>query len=320
MNAKNTSIPKINNGKVKIFLIFLVLSSIIWLLIELSKSYVSSVAFDVKYINAPKNSLLESTPTNEINLAIKASGFSIIRYHWNKKTILFDLENINKSGNFAYILPNQQLPNLTSQLPGETEVVKVFKDTIFVNLGTLISKKVPVKTNLDINFKHGYNLIKEPTIYPDSIVVSGTKKVIDSINKVETHTKKVTEVFENESFNVPLKLPKQKHFIATHNKVKVVLEVDKLTEGTIAVPVNIINVPGNIKVKPYPAEVEVTYRAGIKNFGSISSNSFEIVYDYNDYKKDSLVTHLTPKIIRQNEEISSLKINPERIEFLIEKQ
>ena len=47
--------------------------------------------------------------------------------------------------------------------------------------------------------------------------------------------------------------------------------------------------------------------------------SFLIVYDYNEYKNDTTIQYLTPQIKHKSEFISSIKINPSQIEFLIQK-
>ena len=74
---KKSNISITNNRKVKVFLFILVLTSIIWLLIELSKSYTSSATFSVDYKNIPIGKLLQSSPISEINIVLKAPGFSI---------------------------------------------------------------------------------------------------------------------------------------------------------------------------------------------------------------------------------------------------
>jgi len=59
------------NRRVKIFLFFLVLTSIIWLLIELSKSYNSIAVFKVQYENVPDDKLLQNTLVSEVGIVLK---------------------------------------------------------------------------------------------------------------------------------------------------------------------------------------------------------------------------------------------------------
>jgi hypothetical protein len=103
------------------------------------------------------------------------------------------------------------------------------------------------------------------------------------------------------------------------NTVTITGEVDKFTEGRFLVPVNVINIPKDIKITPFPKEIEVVFQAGLSNFNKISKSSFSVVFDYMQYKNDTLVQYLSPVVEQKSDLISTLKINPSQIEFLIQK-
>ena len=170
-----------SNKKIKIFLFFLVLSSIIWMLMELSKSYITPVVFNVEYTDLPPSKLVLKKPISEFEVAIKAPGFTLIKYKIKKHKILLSLKNILKSNSVYYILPNKQISYLNSQFSNGVEIVSVLKDTIFIEIGTSISKKVPINPNLEIQYKAGYNMVEKLKISPDSVIVSGSRKYIDSL-------------------------------------------------------------------------------------------------------------------------------------------
>jgi len=320
MSAKNSALSTFSNRKVQVFLIFLVLSSLIWLLIELSKSYTASVNFKLEYNQIPKDKLFENKPVDEIKLAIKAPGFSLLKYKVRTKKISLNLNNLSIEGDRYFLLPNQQLSYLTSQLSGGVEVVEVFEDTIYLNLGRNISKKVKIKSNVDIAFKHGYNLVSDISIEPDSVLISGPKKLIDSIVQIETVSKSLVDISENQAVNVGLVFPLNENFESSIENILFKAEIDKFTEGKIKVPVEIINVPEGIKVNPFPKEIELIYTVGLLNFNNITSESFSIIYDYEQYNKDTLLQFLEPTILHQSNLISTLKLNPSKVEFLIQQK
>ena len=317
---KNSSLSITNKRKVKVFSIILVLTSIIWLLIELSKTYTSSVPFNVEYRNVPAGKLLQRKPDSELNIALKAPGFSLLNYKVKTNKISLDLKNLIKKGSNYYLLPNQQLSYLNSQLPGENVIMSVLSDTIFVELGNNKSKKVPVNPSLDIKFKLGYNLIKNIKIIPDSVLVTGPEKYIDSIKELTTEVFKIDNVYNDIDENLELTLPaKNTNLIVSVKKVNIKGAVDKFTEGRFIMPVVVINEPENVKINAFPKEIEVIYQAGLSNFNKITKSSFLVVCDYEQYKKDTLIKYLTPIIKQKSEFISSMKINPDQIEFLIQK-
>lgn len=317
---KKSSISITNKRKVKVFLFILVLTSILWLLIELSKTSIGTAKFKLEYTNVPANKLMQSKPISNLNITLKAPGFSLLKYKLKTQKIAVNLKNSVKSGSNYYLLPNNQITYLNGQLAKETEIIGVLEDTIFLDLGVNMSKKVPVNPSLDIKFKLGYNLIDSIIIIPDSILVTGSKKLIDSIQELTTSILEIQDVYENINEDININLPtKDKYFTVSTTKVKIIANVDKFTEGKFKIPVAIINQPEGIIINTFPREIEVIYQAGLSNFNKISSNSFLIVFDYEQYNKDTLIQYLTPVIKKKSEFISSLKVQPAQIEFLIQK-
>ena len=308
------------NRKIKIFLIFLVLTSIIWLLIELSKSYNSIAVFKVQYENVPSDKLLQNTIISDVGIVLKAPGFSQFRYKAKEHNIKFNLRKVSKYNGKYYFLPNAQLSYLNDQFPADVEVLNVLTDTIFVELGENISKKVPVRTKVHVNFKLGYNFVGNLKSIPDSILVTGPEKYIDSILEISTNSLELNEVYETINTTLRLRLPVNNDLVKlSANEVQIVGEVDKFTEGNLNIPVVIINEPEGVKVNPFPKEIKVIYQIGLSNFNKINKDSFSIVYDYNQYKNDSLTRYLTPVILQKSDLIYSVKLIPSQIEFLIQK-
>jgi hypothetical protein len=309
-----------SNRKIRIFLFFLVLSSIIWMLIELSKSYVTTVVFEVEYTDLPSGRLVQKKPIPELKVAIKGQGFTLIKYKVKRHKILLNLKNISKTKEDYYILPNKQIPFLNSQFSNGIEIINIIKDTVFIEMGVSISKKVPVKPNLKIQYKAGYNLVEKLKISPDTVTVSGSKKYIDSITELTTNSLKLDNVFKNIEVELTLLSSfKINQVKMSANKVKISGKVDKFTEGTFRIPVKIINVPEGVHITTFPKEIEAVYQSGLSNFSKIAKNDISVFFDYKQYENDTLITYLTPIIEQKSDYIYALKINPAQLEFLIEK-
>ena len=319
-SKKDTGISAKNNRKAKVFLFFLVLSSIIWLLIELSKPNSTVASFKVQYKNLPSNKLLQNTPTAELKATLNAPGFSLLKYKVKKHSISFNMNNLAKKGSTYYLLPNKQLPFVSSQLSGGTEVLGILKDTIFIDLGNNISKKVAVVPKIHIHYKIGYNLIEKLQISPDSVVVTGAEKYVDSIKEIQTIPLNLEEVSQDINAIQELIMPvKTSNVLYSVNQVQIKGRVDKFTEGRFSIPVTIINEPYGVKINPFPKEIEIVYQAGLSDFDQITENSFSVVFDYKQFERDSLIDYLTPNILKQSEFAASFKIIPNQIDFLIQK-
>jgi hypothetical protein len=321
LKTKYSSITNATKQKIKEFGIFLVLTLIIYLLMELSKSYSSTVVFNVDYKNLPKNKIIQNKPVNSIEVAIKAPGFSLLKYKlWNKKLNL-SLANMRKSNHKYIVYPNSQIAYLNSQLPNETAIVRVLTDTILIDLGENKIKKVPIIPSINLNFKLGFGLIKPITMHPDSVLITGAEKIIDSINEIKAAPIKLNNINKNINIEASLIIPSTlKNIKLNTTKVKIIGEVDKYTEGSFKLPVILINKPKNVMVKTVPDEIKVIFQSGLTNYPKINTKSVTVVFDYNQYKKDTLIQYLTPIVTQKSDLISSLKINPSQIQFFIQKQ
>jgi hypothetical protein len=308
------------NRKIRIFLFFLILTSIIWLLIELSKTYSSTTKIKIAYSNLPAKKLLLKKPLEEIEGEINATGFSLLKYKIKQPKVTLNLSNTLQKANFYYVLPNSQIASLNQKLSNKSKIIKFLTDTIYIELANNITKKVPITSKLKINFKVGYNLIEELKIIPDSIQISGPKISLDSISEISTNTLVLNEVYSNIKEVLKIKIPKIKNISMENSSVTIIGEVDKFTEGRFTFPVTIINKPEGVKISPFPKEIEVIYQAGLSNFSKIKKSNITVVFDYMQYENDSLVRYLSPVVEQKSDLISSLKINPSKIEFLIQKE
>src|SRR5690606_20148898 len=137
------------------------------------------------------------------------------------------------------------------------------------------------KLNSDIKFSVGYDMSKSFILQPDSIVVVGPKNIVSKINSVATQHIVLSNVRTNLAETVKLKLPKNSKDL-TFSNTTVILNavVEKFTEGTVKIPVRIINVPDNITLKYFPKEVTVSYYVSLDDFKTISQNDFSVVCDY----------------------------------------
>lgn len=311
----------INNRKIRVFLFFLLLTSFFWLLIQLSKIYTTTVLFNVEYTNLPKSKLFQSKPVNKIETLVKGQGFYLLKLQLITKKIELNLANITTSKKGYYINLNTQISNINSQLQASGEIVSVTPDTLYFDLGNVATKKIPVKPNLAVNFKVGYNFVNNISIEPDSVIVSGPQGIIDTLYEINTEKIQLNDVFENLNLNLNLNhLDENKVISISSGTVKLTAFVDKFTEGKFQIPVKVINVPDTLIINTFPKEVELIYQTGIKNFNNITVGNFDVSYDFNQYKNDTLIRFLKPHIEVKGDKISSVKIRPEEIEFLIHKK
>ncbi|WP_298880597.1 CdaR family protein [uncultured Polaribacter sp.] len=311
----------IKNKKIsKSFIGFLVASFFIWLLITLSKEYTAIISYPVQYNNIPQDKLLQKEPTKEIDVIVKSSGFNIIKSRFSNYPIILNAKNLNrKTSSKYYFLTKNQKNNIQSQLYSGVELQQVILDTIYLEIGSLISKKVPLKPNLDINYHIGYDVLETVKINPDTILISGPEAQINKISKIDLELLKLNDVKSDFEKQVKIVLPENANNLKVKLKTATISgKVEKFTEGTLDIRFKIINLPKEIELTTLNNTVEVVFVVGLSNFNKVDKNSFEVICDYHISKENNL-SYLLPKIVTKPSFIKSIKVVPSKIDFLIQK-
>lgn len=304
----------------KTFFTFLIISFLIWLLITFSKEYNTVISFPVTYINIAQDKLLQEAPVNKIDIAIRASGFKILRTKIAQKTIQLEVSKPNRKGKTKfYLLTNNQRSKIQKQLLSGIELQEILQDSIYLNLGLLTSKKVALIPNLDLAYHVGYDLLGEIKHTPDSIVISGPESQIDTIDYLYLTKLVLKDVKADFNHQVTIVKPNESQNLKFNiTSVNVSGKVDKFTEGKLKVPFTIKNLPKNTNLTTLTENIEVDFVVALSNFAKVSETSFVIECDFS-FSENNNLGYLIPKVIKKPEFIKSVKINPTKIDFLIQK-
>ncbi|WP_428742313.1 hypothetical protein [Tenacibaculum sp.] len=298
----------------KTFFGFLTASVFFWLLINLSKEYNTEVEYDVEYTQLSLQKTLISTPLKKITLVLKSSGYNLFAANLAHKPIQLDLNRAaKKKGNDYFFLSKNLLPEIQSQLKSGIQLLRVKQDSIPLKIGTLSSKKIPLKADLNITFQLGYDFSKPINIVPDSIVVSGDESYLDSLDFLNLEKVVLENLSENTNITAPVIFPKDVHLKTDNESVKIQISVDKFTEGEIEVPVFVKNAPKGINI--FPKKVKIIYKVGLKNFNEITPDLFKVECDYLQSVNNE-VNYLTPKLKSFPDLATLIRVVPDKIDFL----
>lgn len=316
MALKNKIALLISSKKVNVFVLFLVLALLFSVLTKLSKDYTQTVVFNIEGTNIPEDKLIVGDSSHVMHITLTTYGFKLIRYYLAKPSIIVDFQNLEKNNTHYFWTEKREFSNVISQFDQNVKINSINPDTIAFRYDVNNVKKIPVRLDAEINFSSGFDLIDTYKLTPDSIKIIGPKVLTDSIKEVVTKKFKMDNINSNISAMVQLKLPtNSKELQFSHSSIEVSAIIERFTEGSVNVPVNIINVPGNIKLKYYPKEVSVVYFTSLSNYKSISSSSFIIECDFAVLQSGD--NYLTPKIVQQPDKVKNVRLDENRIEFIL---
>jgi hypothetical protein len=312
------------NKKIIIFLFFLLLSILLWLLTVLNKDYNTILSYPVRYTKIPRELVLLNDATERLVLDIQARGFTLLRLKMQSKLSpltldvnSFSLQSVpGESPIILYLVTDLIIDKLQQQLTSDIKIKSVVPDTLLLLLTDKFSKKVPVKLDLDLEFERQYMQVGKLEVIPDSITISGPDKIIDTINFIISKHENITGLKKNVTIDLDLLLPDKLE--SSTMEVSVNIPVDKFTEGSVKVPIEVINIPDSLFLRAFPANVEIKYRVGLNDYKKVNEHMFMAVLDYSA-KESSIGNKLDVQLVKVPEFVQVTNFSPKSVEYIIEK-
>jgi YbbR domain-containing protein len=304
--------------KIVTFLICLGIASLLWMVHALNINYKYTIHVPVTFLNLPANKVIVGELPEVLDIEIKASGLKLVfitlKNKINPVVIDFNLLK-NNAKSQAYSISNGNF-NLQTAINFDVEVLKIRPDTLFFSGTKGKSKLLPIKANLKVNCLPGYSIVSKTIINPAYVSVTGDSLDLLKMDTVFTYFVNLKDIKENFTSSVHLKKP----YSSLNYNVKDVqlsFSVDKLTEATIKIPIQIMNNDEKENIKLLPSVVTIKYLVAMKEYESVNTNSFKAIVNY-QYIKEKRKT-LPVEIIRTPSEVKIIKTEPNSISYLIYK-
>jgi YbbR domain-containing protein len=277
----------------------------------------------VVYVGFPDNKTMANTLPEKIALRVKAHGFTIIRHRLSLffLPLEFDVnamtENrMRESNKSSFAFPSRQfLTELGYLLSNDMEILNMSPDTLSFRFDELSEKRIKVKPVLSIKLKKQFQISGPIQITPDSVTVSGPRMVIDTIRYAFTETIKFQNL--DQPVQTTTNLQTINHCFFEPRQVELKFPVEEFTEAQQMVQVNTSKLPSGMSVKLFPSKVKLTFQVSLGRFAEIKPEDFKLIVSYDDIRDGK--QRLKIKADSVPEYLYSLKINPEELEYLIEK-
>lgn len=307
--------------KVITFLICVLIASFLWLFNSLNRNYNLTIDVPIQFSNIPKGKYLSSPLPKKINIEIKTSGvkYLFLQFKNNLEPISVDLSNFfsARKGKEQFSLSTSStIGNLSKLLNTEIEIVKISPDSLYFNFGKTYKKVLPVKAKLFINFDPLTNYQDKIKINPAFVTLYGDSMILNTIDSISTEKIVLNKLNQNIKQSLKLVLPsnlENRASLSVEN-VLVEVEIDKLTESNVVVPVKVVNVPENMIVKTFPDQVKIKYQVGMNDFEKIDANLFLLTADFRNHKEGN--PQLKIELQKAPENIKILQLSHQKVEFI----
>jgi len=294
-------------------IVSIVFSIILWGTIALSEDYYSNIEIPLRITDFPIGYTIATDVPKNMTIKLKGSGWKLFSLNAGQDV------NYNVSVNGDSGLINiTLLEYLTDNrwVISELEVIDIIPASLTISVERIIEKKVPIVSNLNLDFKAGYGLATNIELNPDSMMVSGPVSVVKNLKELRTKELLLSSLDKKVVQQIGfINLPGT---IYGTDFVTVTIDIQRVVDKQFDdINVNVLDVPRNRDVVLLPNKVSIGVRGGIDILGKLNKDQFEAFVFYRQVVLDTL-GNVIPQV-RLPENTNLLYLKPERLRYIIKK-
>jgi YbbR domain-containing protein len=301
--------------KTHVIVASLILSVLVWLSVSMNNQYSVTIRVPFGVSGLQKNIALSAPIPRSILVRVRGTGWQLASSFFSTPPrIDFDVSGLEKK---RILLTSKELA-YSLDLGSSAEVLNFTPDSLLISLDTEITKKVPLISRVEVFPHEGFMVRGDPIINPDSVTVSGARKLLGGIDFWLTQPKRFKNVINPVDTKVSLidSLVGLIELDATEAEVKI--DIEQITENTYKnIPLKILNDRDSVQVLLLPPTVDVTIRGGIKMMADMTVDSFSASLDYNSLV-GSVSSYIRPDV-NAPPTFQVIAVHPDSIEFVIRK-
>ena len=297
--------------KIYIFIAAILFSFILWGSISLSDFYYTDIDLKLVLTEFPYGYTSGSKIPDNISLRVKGRGWRLVSLNIGAESD-FRVSVNGDSGQKVIGIAS----NLTNNrwILSELEIIDIAPDTIVCNIEKIVSRKLPVVPQLNLDFKPGYGLASEIIYSPDSILISGPAGIVRNMEQIRTQEIELTSL-DSKIQKIAL-LPALRGFTYSSQSVMVSLDIQRIIDRQIDdIEVEVLGVPLDKEVLLFPNKIECSVRGGIEVLGRLSRENFKSYVYYKDVVLDTLGSILPQ--IESPPNTTVLFTKPEQLRYVI---
>ena len=178
----------------------------------------------------------------------------------------------------------------------------------------IISKKLPVVPDLNLEFKPGYGLAEDILVNPDSVIAYGPLSVLKEMRELKTETKSFISL--DSKLETTARISALSGFTYNADLINLTLDIQKIVDKQFDdIPVEVLDIPSDKEVLLLPNKIGISARGGIEVLGKLKQNQFRAYVHYGDVVLDT--TGSVSPVIEKPENITIQFLKPERLRYII---
>jgi YbbR domain-containing protein len=297
-----------------------------WMMIRLSREYSQVIRFSVTYKGLQSDKIILPASDTVFFVTLQSSGYNILFRSFSKQKYHAEIDLSKYSpklqGNNFEI--NVDLGGLRERVSAnfkqKDKIVSIMPENLNIRLDKAFIKKVPVILDAEMSFEKQFGLYHKVFFDPDSILVTGSKDLLKSIESVKTEKRSFNNLSSNTSVtlkllntNNPLNLRYSSEY------VKVFIPVVQYAEDFIEVSLLADSINADEQVTIVPDKVKVYYTVCIPDLKKVAVDSFRVSISLPISVNPKTTNNAKVKLKHSPSMVKILRIEPENVEYTLKK-
>jgi len=251
---------------------------VLWLMIATEKEYNHKIIVPMQINRLATGKALVQKIPDFVVLELQGKGRSLIALSFYDIKFNLEFPNLKSS---QKIKLQDYLSYLDLPATFSMDVVEIIEPTtIDLVLDDLLIEKKPVYLFGSVGTKDGYAMLNYK-FDSDSVIVSGPKSIVQSINHI--YTEKISVKDKNRNFSQQLNLVSPNPDIIHLNpqSVQIDFDIQRLVERVVYdIPISIINIPSNLNVEADPNKLALRIKGGERIIAAVQQSDIIAEIDF----------------------------------------
>ncbi|HVK38409.1 MAG TPA: hypothetical protein VNA88_07760 [Candidatus Kapabacteria bacterium] len=173
----------------------LFVATALWGVVSLNGTYSWTLGVPVRVELARGESLVEPIP-EVLDLTVRTDGWSLMSLLVARRVECVLRPPGHGGAERSYLLTRNELLRNIQTTVGREQLVSIAPDSILMRLGPVETRRVPLRAEATIETKPGFQVIGPLRVIPDSVLLSGSSRVLPMIDAWETEHVRLTDVYQ----------------------------------------------------------------------------------------------------------------------------
>lgn len=259
----------------------LVVALVMWFSFSMRETYPVTLRVPVEVVRTPPGQALQTPPPSVATVTLQGEGWTLLSLTRRPPVI-----RVYADGPDVDLAAALQ----ESGLPAGVQVQSVQPQAVTLALDARTSRRLPIRLRREIRTEPPYDLLRPPTLRPDSVTVTGSQALLGGLEAWPTEVLVAQDLARSLTRRVALADTFGGLLSPDAASTLVRIDVGGFTEGARDLVVEVENLPpGVLGVRFDPVRVRATYRTPVagETYGRAeSTDEFRAVVDYFDIARD----------------------------------